>query len=134
VTNQKSGPPGPPGPPFEPSWLATLGPAVAEALPMALEVVLTGMRTRANVRTAVQAIEAGHALRSEACDYLEYLLQRYGRAMSPDVRDAYFIRLLELTDPAYYQLPWNRGSSPKVGLRDFAWMKRNWASPRLGAG
>ena len=105
MTAPKSGPPAlfP-----EPTWLSTFGPAVAQVLPVAVEIVLAGMQTRANIRTAVQAVEAGHALRMEACDYLEYVLQRYGRAMSPEVRDVYFIRLLELTNPDYYQLPWNR--------------------------
>ena len=105
MTVAKGGPPAPlPGPP----WIAVLAPAIAQSLPEAVEIILTGMQTRANIRTAVQAVEAGHAIRMEACDYLEHVLQRYGRAMTPEVRDAYFIRLLELMDPASYGLPWTR--------------------------
>jgi hypothetical protein len=83
-------------------------PAIAQALPACLEILADGHRTRANIRTAIEAISASHYLRSRSFDELVEILDRWGHEMSPDVRDAYFMRMLDLYDPHHYYLPWKR--------------------------
>jgi len=77
----------------------------AQVLPFAIETILKGMTTRANIRLAVRAVETSHLLRMQGFDHLEHVLRRYGPIMSPEVREAYLVRLLELTDPRFYELP-----------------------------
>ncbi|MDI7266807.1 MAG: hypothetical protein QME96_02285 [Myxococcota bacterium] len=81
---------------------------IAQALPTCLEILVDGHRTRANIRTAVGAISASHYLRSRSFDELVEILDRWGHEMSPDVRDAYFMRMLDLYYPGHYYLPWER--------------------------
>jgi hypothetical protein len=83
------------------------GLAIAAALPDVLTIIADGMRTRANIRTAVQAIAAGHHLRLEAVDFIEGTVERYAGAMSPELRDAYFVALLRLLDASFYVVPWD---------------------------
>ena len=103
MTVTRSGPPAPlPGT----TWLSTFGPAIAQALPSAVEIVLDGMRTRANIRAAVSAIEASHDLRMEAANFIEGTLSRYGAFMSQEVRDEYLLAFLRLMDASHYVIPW----------------------------
>ncbi|MBI5486503.1 MAG: hypothetical protein HY905_04145 [Deltaproteobacteria bacterium] len=82
--------------------------AVASALPDVLTIIADGMRTRANIRTAVQAITAGHYLRFESADFIEETLHRYGPIMSSAMIDAYLLQLLRLMDPTFYIVPWSQ--------------------------
>lgn len=96
-----------PSPPLSPaaaSLLSSLSPALVQALP----AVLRGMQTRANIRTTVRAIEASHELRMEALGFLDATLDRHGGVMSQDLRDAYLMAMLQLCDPGFYVIPWER--------------------------
>ena len=88
------------------SLLADLSPALARALPVCLPIVLQGMQVRANIRTAVRAVEANHDLRMEAADYVLDILDRHGGQMSQDLRDAYLVAVLRLLDAGFYVMPW----------------------------
>jgi len=88
------------------SLLADLSPVLARALPACLPIILDGMRTRANIRTAVRAVEANHDLRMEAADYIVGVLERHGRQMSPELRDSYLVAVLRLLDAGFYVVPW----------------------------
>ena len=96
-----------------------LGPAAAaaaiEALPRVLEIVADGYRTRSNIRAAVTAMSAAHDLRMMNVDEIRSLLRDHIHDMSYEVRQACFIRILELTHPSLYQLPWDRLLPPGRG-------------------
>lgn len=98
--------PGPGSPFVLPSAGSALTIAVAEALPRCLEIVLQGRQVRANIETAVRAIEVGHGLRLEAVAELERMIMRYHRVMSPDLLDAYLAGILQLLDAEHYVVPW----------------------------
>ena len=74
----------------------------------AIHIVVDGMRTRANIRTAVRAIEANHDLRMEATDYILGVLDRHGGQMSPELRDSYLVTVLRVLDAGFYVMPWER--------------------------
>ena len=89
-----------------------LGPAAAaaalEALPRVLEILAEGHRTRSSIRAASAAMGASHDLRMMTIDEIRALLRDHLEDMSHEVRQACFMRILELTDPGFYQLPWDR--------------------------
>lgn len=97
---------GPGLPPILPGAGSALTIAVAEALPRCIEIVLQGRQVRANIETAVRAIEVSHGLRLEAVVELERMIIRYHRLMPPDLLDAYFAGILRLLDAEHYAVPW----------------------------
>ncbi|MBN1772552.1 MAG: hypothetical protein JXB32_14880 [Deltaproteobacteria bacterium] len=90
------------------SLLARLSPALAQALATCLPLVLRGMQVRAGIRTAVRAVEASHELRMEALEFLDATLERHSATMSRELREAYLGAMLQLCDPRFYVLPWER--------------------------
>jgi hypothetical protein len=87
---------------------SALGLAVAEALPRCLEIVLEGRQVRANIEMAVRAIEVSHELRLRAVDELERMLTTYFAAMTPAVRNEFFLAISRLLADEHYALPWGK--------------------------
>ena len=87
---------------------SALGLVAAEALPRVLEILADGHSLRANIETAVRAVEVSHGLRMQAVGELEMVLRRYLHLMPADVADAYFSAILRLLDGGHYAVPWGR--------------------------
>ncbi|MBI4917368.1 MAG: hypothetical protein HY825_16130 [Acidobacteria bacterium] len=99
----------PPSDPLAPWWAGSpVAVAAVDALGRCLERIVAGAETRAAIVTAVNAIEISHLTRLEAVAVLEAVLRRYIGIMDPEVRVLFFARMIDLLDPRYYVLPWDR--------------------------
>lgn len=95
-----------PAPTATPKLASAIAVTALEALPSTIEILADGYRTRSNIRATVAAMTAAHELRMMNVDEIRALLRDHIDDMSFEVRQACFLRILELTSPSHYDLPY----------------------------